>query len=117
MNVKTYKEWSNLQVIEDPQNPFSTLYAYEDGSMFYIEPIFYTQLMGFEEHRPGCIVAILKEMEQIVKNNKKVIFAGEYDIPLTRANVDDFIILEIFDITDKLQIYVEDKSRGSDYGD
>ena len=54
-------------------------------------------------------------METIVKKNKRVIFAGDFEEPLTRRNVDDFIILEIFDITDKLQIYVEDKSRGSDY--
>lgn len=113
--MKLYKEWSNLKVIEDSQNPFSTLYAYDDGSMFYIEPIFYTQLRGFEEQNPGCAVVILKEMEQLVKKNKRVVFTGDFDQPYT--HVDDYIFLEIFDITDRLGIYVEDKSRGSDYGD
>ena len=113
--MKLYNEWSNLKVLEDSQNPFSTLYAYDDGSMFYIEPIFYTMLKGFEEQRPGCVALILKEMEAIVKKNRKVIFTGCFEHPLTRC--DDAIVLEIFDVTDKLQIYVEDKSRGSDYGD
>ena len=115
MSVKLYNEWTSLKVIEDLKNPFSTLYAYEDGSMFYIEPVFYTMLKGFEEQRPGCIPSILEEMEKIVKKNRKVIFTGCFDNPLTRD--DDAIVLEIFDITDKLEIYVEDKSRGSDYGD
>ena len=30
---------------------------------------------------------------------------------------DGYVILEITDITDPLHIFVEDKSRGSDYGD
>lgn len=45
-----------------------------------------------------------------------MIFTGEFEHPLTRAD-DEYIILEIFDITNRLQIFVEDKSRGSDYGD
>ena len=108
--MKLYNEWSNLKVLEDSQNPFSTLYAYDDGSMFYIEPIFYTMLKGFEEQRPGCVALILKEMEAIVKKNGNL----EY---FNSNKIKDAIVLEIFDVTDKLQIYVEDKSRGSDYGD
>ncbi len=115
MNVKLYDDWKNLEAIEDPQNPFSTLYRYNDGSMFYIEPMFYTQLRGFKEQHPSCIVDILNEMERLVKKNQRVIFTGDFEQPCT--HVDDFIYLEIFDITDKLGIYVEDKSRGSDYGD
>ena len=37
------------------------------------------------------------------------------DEPLTKNK--DAIFLTIYDILNKLQIYVEDKSRGSDYGD
>ena len=37
------------------------------------------------------------------------------DEPATKA--EDYIILTLFDITDKLGIYIENKSRGSDYGD
>ena len=54
-------------------------------------------------------------MERLVKQSKKVIFTHDYEFPLIKR--DDFIYLEITDVTDPLQIYVEDKSRGSDYGD
>ena len=110
-----YPEFEHLKVIEDKNNPFSTLYEYESGERFYIEPAFYRQLEGFKEHRLEDYPRILKKMEEVVKKNKKVIFTAEYEYPQTLA--EGYIILEIFDITDPLQIYVEDKSRGSDYGD
>ena len=61
-------------------------------------------------------LSILEEMKRVVKKNHKVVFTGNFEHPLTIVS-DDFVILEIFDITDRLNIYVEDKSRGSDYGD
>lgn len=112
-----YEEFEHLKVIEDSSNPFSTLYEYEDGSRFYIEPAFYRQLQGFKEHRLEDYPRILKQMESVVKKNKRVIFTAEYEYPQTVVEGENYIILEIFDITDPLQIYVEDKSRGSDYGD
>ena len=116
MNVmKNYKEWSNLLQKEDPKNPFSALYEYEDGSVFYVEPIFYTQLQEFQQHYPDSLSSILEEMERIVKMNHKVVFTGDYEAPFTQ--VEDAVYLEIFDITNRLQLFVEDKSRGSDYGD
>lgn len=39
----------------------------------------------------------------------------DYEVPLTHA--ENYIYQEITDITDSLGIFVEDKSRGSDYGD
>lgn len=54
-------------------------------------------------------------MKRIVKANHKVVFTGDYEAPL--SHVEDAVYLEIFDITDRLQLFVEDKSRGSDYGD
>ena len=54
-------------------------------------------------------------MERVVRKNKLVVFTGEFEAPFTK--IEGAIYLEIFDITDKLQIFVEDKSRGSDYGD
>ena len=53
---------------------------------------------------------------KIVKKNKKVVFTGNFEFPQTETD-EDYIILEITDVTDPLKIYVEDKSRGSDYGD
>ena len=92
------------------------LFEKRDGDIFYIEPVFYTMLSSFKEHHPQKIDDILKEMDRVVKVNHKVVFTGNYDHPLT-INIDDYVVLEIFDITNKLEIFVEDKSRGSDYGD
>lgn len=110
-----YVEFEHIKVIEDKNNPFCTLYEYEDGSRFYIEPQFYTMLKGFEERHRERFPEILQRMEEVVHRNKKVIFTADFENPQTEA--DDYIILEIFDITNPLQIFVEDKSRGSDYGD
>ena len=42
-------------------------------------------------------------------------FVGNFEFPQTE--VEEHIFLEITDVTDPLKIFVEDKSRGSDYGD
>lgn len=47
-----YPEFSHIRIVEDKQNHFSTLFSYEDGSLFYIEPVFYTQLLGFKQRYP-----------------------------------------------------------------
>jgi hypothetical protein len=50
--------------------------------------------------------------------SKKDVLSLLFENPQTLTDDEEgFIILEIFDITDPLKIYVEDKSRGSDYGD
>lgn len=110
-----YEEWQNLIQIEDKQYPLVNLYKYSDGSMFYIEPPFYTQLQGMKMHHPQSFQKIISEMERLVKINKKVIFCYDFENPYIDKK--DFIYIEINDITDPLKIFVEDKSRGSDYGD
>lgn len=114
--MKDYEEWKKYNRELDASNPFSSKYITNDGDSFYIEPVFYTMLSSFKEHHPNKIDEILKEMDRVVKVNHKVVFTGNYDHPLT-INIDDYVVLEIFDITNKLGIFVEDKSRGSDYGD
>ena len=110
-----YEEFKDLKLIEDKNNPFANLYELEDGSRFYIEPVFYTQLKGFKEQWAHKYQSIIDELIKIVRKNKKVIFTGNFEFPQTVA--EDYIILEITDVTDRLQIFAEDKSRGSDYGD
>ena len=110
-----YVEFENLNRIEDKNNPFSTLYELETGERFYIEPVFYTMFCGFKDHHPGKTDEIINAMLKVVRDNKRVVFTGNYDCPLT--NVEGYVFLEINDITDPLKIFVEDKSRGSDYGD
>ena len=113
--MKDYEEFKHLTKKEDPHNPFCALYFYESGESFYIEPVFYTQLMGFKDYHPDKFPLILEKMEELVKKNKKIVFTGNFEHPLTE--VDNYIFLEITDVTDPLHIYAEDKSRGSDYGD
>ncbi len=110
-----YEEFKYYKHLEDKSNPFSALYELENGERFYIEPVFYTMLKGFKDHHPDKYPLIIKEMIKLVKQNKRVVFTGNYECPLT--NVEDYIFLEPTDITDPLHIFVEDKSRGSDYGD
>ena len=113
--MKEYPEFAHLRQEIDPNNPFCALFFYESGESFYLEPVFYTQLMGFKDHYKDQYHLIIEKMEELVKKNKKIVFTGNFDNPLT--DVDNFIFLEITDVTDLLQIYAEDKSRGSDYGD
>ena len=110
-----YVEFENFKQLIDGKNPFSTLYELDSGERFYIEPVFYTMLKGFKDHHPDKYQIIINEIIKTVIKNKRVVFTGNYECPLT--NVDDYIYLEINDITDPLKIFVEDKSRGSDYGD
>lgn len=111
-----YEEFNKYKQVVDKENPFSNLYYLDSGECFYIEPVFYTHLRGFKDLREKEYPRIIERIIEVVKKNKKVIFTGNYECPQTLAS-DDFIILEINDITDPLQIFVEDKSRGSDYGD
>lgn len=111
-----YPEFECYKEIKDEANPFCNRYFLDSGECFYIEPVFYTHLKGFKDLREKEYPQIIERMIEVVKKNKKVIFTGNFECPQTIAD-DDFIILEITDITDPLQIFVEDKSRGSDYGD
>ena len=113
--MKDYPEWQHLKKEVDPNNPFCALYFYPSGESFYLEPVFYTQLMGFKDHFADKYELIIKRMEELVKKNKKIVFTGNFENPLTE--IDNSIFLEITDVTDHLKIFAEDKSRGSDYGD
>lgn len=105
----------NFEEVVDKNNPLIKKFLLNEECSFYVEPIFYTQLQGMFEHHPKSIDKIIDKMIQIVKRNKKVIFTGDYEAPA--LNVDGYFYKEITDITDPLMIFVEDKSRGSDYGD
>lgn len=112
----TYPEFEEYKLLKDDKNPFCALYEMGDGARFYLEPVFYTQLKGFKERvTEEEYNSIIDRMKSVAKKNKKVVFTGSFEFPQTE--VEDYIFLEITDITDPLQIYVEDKSRGSDYGD
>lgn len=114
--MKTYPEWKDRQVLIDLRNRFATCYQNDDGSIFYIEPQFYTYLMGYKRLRPENFSAILVKMDEIVRKNKKVVFVGQEDNPLVEA--DDAIFLTAMDVADSIGVLVEDKSNPeSEYQD
>ena len=51
----------------------------------------------------------------LMKEKHHIVFTYDYENPF--INIDNYIYLEFIDLCDKLKIYIEDKSRGSDYGD
>lgn len=109
------EEFSTLKQMKDKNHPFSDCYEYED-SIFYVEPTFITQLLNLKEmYSLTDYQNIINKMLEIAKRNKKVVFTYDYEHPYVKK--DDFIYLELTDLTDLLKIYIEDKSRGSDYGD
>ncbi len=110
-----YAEFDNYKPYIDPQNRLVHAYTNEVGDLFYIEPGFYDGLMGFKEKRAEDFQAIMKSIDEMVRKNHRVIFTADFENPWMEK--EGFIYREIHDITDPLRIFVEDKSRGSDYGD
>ena len=111
-----YEEFKNIKQGRDLNNPFCNFYVINEEESFYVEPAFYTQLQGFKDrHTEEDYQRIINRMIELVHRNKKVVFVGNFEYPQTE--VEGYIFLEITDVTDPLKIFVEDKSRGSDYGD
>jgi hypothetical protein len=115
MNKAKYPEWSDREVLIDLENRFAVCYQNDDGSIFYIEPQFYTYLQGYKMYRPDRYDDLLKAMDKIVRKNRKVVFVGNEDEPLVHAS--DAIFLTAMDVADSIAVLVENKSCGSDYGD
>ena len=116
--MKNYVEWTDRKRMIDLKNKFCTLYKNEDGSMFYIEPVFYQGLETFKELRGKDFQRILDEMDSIVRKEGLVVFTGDSEDPITL--IDDnvkAIYLEITDITDKLNIFIQDTNFQGDYVD
>ena len=110
-----YPEWEDKKILIDLKNRFATCYQNDDGSIFYIEPQFYTYLQGYKMLRPERYDDLLKEMDRVTRANKKVVFVGMEDNPLVDAH--DAIYLTAMGVADKVGCIIERESRGSDYGD
>ena len=110
-----YEEFKEFKLVKDEENPFSYHFVIDENTDFYLEPVVFTQLNGFKERHPDKYDLIIKSMIERVKSLKKVIFVGDFENYFTEK--EGYIYLELIDITDPLKIFVEDKSRGSDYGD
>ena len=108
--MKDYVEWADRQRLIDLKNRFCTLYKNDDGTMFYIEPLYYNNLQYFKNFKPERFNEILEEMDRQVKKNKLVVFTGDEDDPITI--IDDgvkCIYLTIHDITERINLIDEPK--------
>ena len=110
-----YEEFKEFKQVKDSDNPFTPHFIIDEECDFYVEPVVFTQLHGFQERHPEKYDLIIQSMIERVKKNKKVVFVGDFENYFTEK--EGYIYLELLDITNPLQIFVEDKSRGSDYGD
>ena len=110
-----FEEFKQFKQVKDEKNPFTPHFIIDEECDFYVEPVVFTQLHGFQERHPDKYDLIIQSLIERVKKNKKVIFVGDYENYFTEK--EGYIYLELLDITNPLQIFVEDKSRGSDYGD
>jgi predicted ester cyclase len=110
-----YPEFSQYKSYVDPSNGLVNAYQSKEGHIFYVEPGFYYALQGLQEKKRDEFPKIMAAIDKVIAENPKVVFTGNFDSPF--INKEGFIYREIGDITDPLHIFVEDKSRGSDYGD
>ena len=107
--------FNQFKVEIDKNHPFLVHVIIDGESDFYYEPMVYTQLEGFKERHEDKFPLIINEMINRVRKNKHVLFVGDFESYF--EEIEGYIVLEITDITNSLKIFVEDKSRGSDYGD
>lgn len=116
--MKHYPEWEDRKKLIDLRNRYCTLYENADGGKFYIEPAFYTTFETFKMHYPERVGEIIAEMDRRVSRERLVVFTADDEEPLTYIpDGVKAVYLTVTDICDKLKIFLEDKSRGSDYGD
>lgn len=109
------EEFKQFEMRYEKEYPLIPHFIIDDEIDFYLEPIFLSQMHGFKERHKDKYQQIIDAIIERVKNNKKVVFIGDFEN--NTLDIPGYIFLEITDITDPLKIFVEDKSRGSDYGD
>lgn len=109
------EEFKQFKQVENKDLPLIPHFIIDDEKDFYVDPLFVTQMHGFKERHKDKYQVIVKAIIDRAIKNKKVIFVGDFENNV--LEIPGYICLEITDITDPLKIFVEDKSRGSDYGD
>jgi len=108
-----YEEFVKYKEITD--NKFVKKFLLKNGNTFYLEPAFYTQMMGLFERYPEQKEKFMSKIDELVNNNKAIAFVYDFENPFLEYG--DAVLREFVDVTDACKIFYEDKSRGSDYGD
>jgi len=108
-----YEEFSSYKEISDSK--FVKKFKVDNGNIFFVEPAFYTQMIGLFERYPEEKEKFMSQLDKVVRFNKEVAFVYDFENPF--LDYKEAILREFVDITDACKIFYEDKSRGSDYGD
>lgn len=108
-----YEEFNNFKEITD--NKFVKKFQAKNGNIFFIEPAFYTQMLGLFERYPEKKDELLNEIYSLINKYSALALVYDYETPF--LDYGNAVLREFVDITDSCRIFYEDKSRGSDYGD
>ncbi len=107
--------FSKFETLIDLQNSkYAQAYRYKNNT-FYIENNFNEVFSRLEKILPDEFELIKKELFNQIEKNKLVVFCiNEEYTPIYRP---DAIFLTLIDLANKVNVDIENKSRGSDYGD
>ena len=110
MNYEEFQKYSEVQ-----DNKFVKKFQTKSGNTFFLEPAFYTQMMGLFERYPEQKENFMNELTRQIEANKEIAFVYDFENPF--LDYGNAVLREFTDVTDACKIFYEDKSRGSDYGD
>jgi hypothetical protein len=100
---------------QDLRNPFSLCYTV-DHHRCYIEPGFMALLRAIDEREPHHIPRIVHEIETLVIEHQRVVFALDFEHPITQ-HIDDYSVLELQDVLNRLHLHFYSANTGSHLGD
>lgn len=103
------------KLIDLTNDKYSSAYRAKKDHLFYIENAFNDAFSRLEQIYPNDFNLILKELEKTIEKNKIVVFCLNDEMtPIIRP---DAIYITLYDLADSTNCNIENKSRGSDYGD
>ena len=108
--MQDYIEWKDRKKLIDLRNKLVPCYQNDDGSIFYVEPLFYTFLQALKKLHPDYYDKFLNKMDEIVRKEKKVAFVGDDENVL--VNLDSgYIYLTMVDVASLIGLVLDDKSN------
>lgn len=109
-------EFDKFKKVVDENYKDINLYELEDGSRFYIEPNFYTQLQYVKDHFMDHYDEIVNKIIEIAKRNKRMIFTADFENPVVYK--DDYFYREIGDVLGEVKLHFDNKGNpDSDWKD
>ena len=96
-----YEEFAKYKEITDSN--FVKKFLCENGNVFYLEPAFYTQMMGLFERYPEQKENFMSELNRQINSNKEIAFVYDFENPF--LDYGDAILREFTDVTDACKIF------------